>query len=76
MATGRGFRADEDHAQVIVLGHRLWQRRFAGDPDIVGKSITLSGRAFTVVGVAPAGYRGIDFVLDPEFWVPLGMGGR
>ena len=74
MAVGRGFRGDEDHAQVIVLGHRLWQRRFAGDPAIVGKSITLSGRAFTVVGVAPSGYRGIDFVLDPEFWVPLGNG--
>ncbi len=74
MTLGRGFRGDEDHAQVIVLGHRLWQRRFAGDPEIVGKSITLSGRAFTVIGVAPTGYRGIDFVLDPEFWVPLGNG--
>jgi len=74
MVLGRGFRADEDHAQVIVVGHRLWQRRFASDPEIIGKSITLSGRAFTVVGVAPVGYRGIDFVLDPEFWVPLGNG--
>jgi predicted permease len=74
MTLGRGFRGDEDHAQVIVLGHRLWQRRFAGDPEIAGKSITLSGRAFTVVGVAPSGFRGIDFVLDPEFWVPLGNG--
>jgi predicted permease len=74
MVVGRGFRADEDHAQVIVLGHRLWQRRFAGDPAIVGKSITLSGRPYTVVGVAPVGYRGIDFVLDAEFWVPLGNG--
>ncbi len=74
MTLGRGFRGDEDHAQVIVLGHRLWQRRFAGDPEIVGKSITLSGRPYTVVGVAPPGYRGIDFVLDAEFWVPLGNG--
>jgi predicted permease len=74
MAMGRGFNGDEDHAQVIVLGHRLWQRRFAGDPDIVGKSVTLSGRPYTVVGVAPVGYRGVDFVLDPEFWVPLGNG--
>lgn len=74
MTLGRGFRVDEDHAQVIVLGHRLWQRRFAGDPEIVGKSITLSGRPYTVVGVAPTGYRGIDFVLDAEFWVPLGNG--
>jgi predicted permease len=74
MTVGRGFRDDEDHAQVIVLGHRLWQRRFAGDAEIVGKSITLSGRPYTVVGVAPTGYRGIDFVLDAEFWVPLGNG--
>ncbi len=74
MTLGRGFRADEDHAQVIVLGHGLWQRRFASDPEIVGKSITLSGRPYTVVGVAPVGYRGIDFVLDPEYWVPLGNG--
>ncbi len=74
MAVGRGFSGDEDHAQVIVLGHRLWQRRFAGDPDIVGKSVTLSGRPYTVVGVAPRSYRGVDLVLDPEFWVPLGNG--
>jgi predicted permease len=74
LTLGRGFRADEDHAQVIVLGHTLWQRRFAGDAEIVGKSITLSGRAFTVVGVAPTGYRGTDSVLNPEFWVPLGNG--
>jgi predicted permease len=74
MTLGRGFRADEDHAQVIVLGHRLWQRRFAGDSEIVGKTVTLSGRPYTVVGVAPTGYRGIDFVLDAEFWVPLGNG--
>jgi predicted permease len=74
MTLGRGFRADEDYAQTIVLGHRLWLRRFAGDPEIVGKSITLSGRPYTVVGVAPAGYRGIDLVLDAEFWVPLGNG--
>src|SRR3984957_19677540 len=74
MTVGRGFRPDEEYAQVIVLGHRLWQRRFSGDPAIVGKSITLSGRPYTVVGVAPTGYRGIDFVLDPEFWVPLGNG--
>jgi hypothetical protein len=74
MTVGRGFRGDEDHAQVIVLGHRLWLRRFAGDPSIVGKAITLSGRPYTVVGVAPTGYRGIDFLLDAEFWVPLGNG--
>ena len=39
---------------------------------ILGKSIPLSGHPFTVVGVAPPGFRGLDLILDPEFWVPLG----
>jgi predicted permease len=72
MVLGRGFLSSEEHGTVIVLGHRLWQRRFASDPDIVGKSITLSGHVFTVVGVAPQGFRGLDFILDPQFWIPLG----
>jgi predicted permease len=72
MALGRGFLASEEHAQVIVLGHRLWQRRFAADPAIIGKSITLSGHPFTVVGIALQGFRGLDVILDPQFWIPLG----
>ena len=52
--------------------HRLWQRRFASDPTIVGKPIQLSGHTYTVVGVAPLGFHGLDFILDPEFWVPFG----
>ena len=72
MALGRGFLNTEEQAPVIVLGYRLWQHRFAGDPTILGKSITLSGRPFTVVGVAPPVFRGLDLVLDPQFWVTFG----
>jgi predicted permease len=72
MSLGRGFLASEEQLPVIVLSHRLWQRRFASDPGILGKSIPLSGHTFTVVGVAPPGFRGLDLILDPEFWVPLG----
>jgi predicted permease len=72
MSLGRGFLASEEPLPVIVLSHRLWQRRFASDPGILGKSIPLSGHTFTVVGVAPRGFRGLDLILDPEFWVPLG----
>lgn len=72
MAAGRGFAANEYHAPVIVLGYRVWRQRFANDPSIVGKSITVSGHLYTVVGVAPAGFRGLDPILDPQFWVPLG----
>jgi len=72
MTLGRGFTSDEESLPVIVLSHRLWQQRLDADPAIVGKAITLSGRPFTVVGVAPPGFRGLDFLLDSEFWVPLG----
>ena len=72
MYLGRGFLASEERLPVVVLSHRLWRRRFASDRDILGKAITLSGHTFTVVGVAPPGFRGLDLILDPEFWVPLG----
>ena len=72
MTIGRGFTRDEERLPVIVLGHRLWQSRFASESTILGKSIILSGRPFTVVGVAPPAFRGLDLPLDPQFWVPLG----
>jgi predicted permease len=72
MPLGRGFLPDEEQRQVIVLSHNLWQRRFASDPAILGKPINLSGHSFTVVGVAPPGFRGLDLILDPQFWIPLG----
>jgi predicted permease len=72
MTLGRGFNKDEENLPVIVLGHRLWQHRFGGDPNAVGKPIVLSGRPFTVVGVAPPAFRGVDLILDTQFWVPLG----
>jgi predicted permease len=72
MTLGRGFRREEEKTQVVVLGHRLWVRRFGADAGIAGKSVTLSGRPFTVIGVAVPGFRGLDQILDCEFWVPLG----
>jgi hypothetical protein len=72
MTLGRGFLRGEERLPVIVIGHGLWQRRFGADPAIAGKRIALSGHPFTVVGVAPAGFRGLDLVLDCQFWVPLG----
>ena len=71
MAVGRGFAAGEQRLNVVVLGYGLWQRRFGGDAAIAGKNVTLSGRSFTVVGVAPRAFRGLDPVLSIEFWVPL-----
>jgi predicted permease len=72
MTLGRGFRSDEQNSPVIVLGNRVWKSRFNSDPNILGKSITLSGHPYTVIGVAPPYFRGIDLILDTQFWVPIG----
>jgi predicted permease len=73
MVLGRGLSGTEDRLPVVVISARLWQRRFAGDLQIIGKSITLSGRSFTVVGVAPASFHSVDQILDAQFWVPVGI---
>ncbi|HEX8145948.1 MAG TPA: ABC transporter permease [Pyrinomonadaceae bacterium] len=67
---GRFFVPDEEkagHAPVVVLSHGLWQRRFGADPSVVGKSVTLDGNAYEVVGVAPEGFSYPD---RTEVWVP------
>jgi predicted permease len=67
---GRVFAPDEDQPgreKVIVLTHRLWQRRFGGDTNIVGRSIQLSDQGYTVIGVLPPGFLPWD---EPEFIIP------
>jgi predicted permease len=73
MVKGRGFAGTENRTPAIVMSARLWQSRYESDPEIVGKNITLSGRSFTVVGIAPASFHSVDQILDPQFWVPLGI---
>ena len=73
-ALGRGFRPEEDRIggrnEVVVIGHRLWQTRFASSPDILGRTVRLNGRSFTVVGVTPEGFTGIN-LLGSDLWIPL-----
>ena len=61
--------ADEQagHAPVVVVSHSLWQRRFGGDPSLVGKPITLDGTNYTVTGIAPPGFQYPD---KTELWLP------
>lgn len=73
MVLGHGFASSEDRLPAVVISARLWQRRFAGDRQIIGKTIALSGHAFTVAGVAPASFHSVDQILDTQFWVPLGV---
>jgi len=71
MALGRGFLSTEQRLPVVVLGYTLWQRHFAADPNIAGRTVTLSGRPFTVVGVAAPGFHGLDQIIYTQFWVPV-----
>jgi predicted permease len=57
----------------IVLSHTFWQRRFGGEPSIMGRAVRLNGRAFTVVGVAPASFTGTQFWGRLDAYVPLTM---
>ena len=74
-AAGRFFAASEDTpgtTPVAVLSHRLWQRRFGGATDVVGRDIIVNGRPFTVIGVAPKGFVGTEIGDVIDLWVPLG----
>jgi putative ABC transport system permease protein len=68
---GRTFTPDEEQPgrdQVVVIGHGLWQRAFGANPNIIGQTLTLNSRSFTVVGIMPAGF---EFPREAELWVPL-----
>lgn len=70
---GRAFLPDEEEPgkdQELILSHALWQERYASDPKIVGKSVKVDGKAFTVVGVMAKGF---DFPMPAEAWVPLSL---
>ena len=73
---GRSFTPDDEREQapVVVLSHRLWQRRFGGDPGLVGRPIELDNRAYTVVGVMPPSFRFPPDETDVDAYVPLVFG--
>jgi len=74
MTAGRGFRADEDMPQspqnVVVIGAGLWERAFARDPAILGRTIYFNNTPMTVVGVADPRMRG-DWPFNAEIWMPM-----
>jgi putative ABC transport system permease protein len=70
---GRNFLPEEDRPggrRAVVLSHRLWARRFASDPRILGRQLVLNGESYNVVGVMPASFR---FPSVAELWAPFGF---
>jgi predicted permease len=76
-ARGRQLTTDDDANvgahPVVVISHGMWQRRFNGDPAVVGRKALLNGHPFEVVGVMPEEFRGTYAAFASEFWVPMAM---
>jgi predicted permease len=74
---GRSFLPEEDGAPgahpVAVLSHSFWQRRFGADRAAVGRDVLLNGTRFSIVGVAPAGFRGLNALAPPDVFLPVAM---
>ena len=77
---GRGFLPEEDHFPgrdaVVVLGHAFWEKELAADRSITGRRVRLNGAEFTVIGVAPERFTGMDQFVQPAFFVPAMMCNR
>jgi putative ABC transport system permease protein len=72
-AAGRLFSPEEEQPgsdQVAIVSHGFWQRRFAGDPHLPGKTISLNGRVYSIVGIMPKDF---DYPVPVELWVPLAL---
>jgi putative ABC transport system permease protein len=70
---GRSFVPEENRAgsaPIVILGHRLWQSRFGGDAAVVGRTVTLDNKRYTVAGILPAGFQ---FLRWADLWMPLGQ---
>jgi predicted permease len=74
---GRYFTAEEDRVPLAnplaVISYSSWQKRFAADPEIVGKDVVINGHPFNIVAVAPEGFVGTELIFLPEIWVPMTM---
>jgi len=74
VSVGRTFTADEDRpngGKVVVLSHGFWRRRYGADPQILGKTLSLSGDSYVVVGVLAASFNIAHFDPFPDVWTPF-----
>jgi len=72
---GRGFLPEEYAAPathpIAVISHSLWQQRFGADPLVVGQQVILNRQPFTIIGVSPAGFHGVDIAYHTDLWAPM-----
>ena len=72
---GRFFHESDEHgpnsSPYVVLNYRYWRSRFQSDPGVVGRMVEVNKHPYTVLGVAPEGFRGTELFFLPDFWVPM-----
>ena len=73
LSRGREFLPDEESrdASVVIVSDAFWRKR-GSDPELIGQTVRLNSRAFTVIGIAPRGFTGTTAAFTPDFWLPLG----
>lgn len=76
-ALGRFPSAQEDRVAggdpIMVIGYGMWQRRFGADPSVIGRVVYMNERPFTIIGVAPPAFKGINAIFGPDLWIPSMM---
>jgi putative ABC transport system permease protein len=77
-ARGRDFTSDDDRGQigyVVIISHDLWQKRFGGDPGVIGKTVRLDDDPMTIIGIMPRGFRHVlESGASPmEVWAPIAL---
>lgn len=74
---GRAISPDDDRLPgahpVTVVSHRYWRESLGADPGAVGRTLSVNGRSFTIIGVAPEGFSGTQLGIAPDFWFPMAM---
>ena len=70
---GRGFSEQDEtnHAAIAVLSYNYWTRRFARNPEVLGKTLYVNGVPITIVGIAAEGFEGVEGGGSTDFWIPL-----
>ena len=73
LARGHGFTLDDErvHSHIVVLSHAYWARRFGKDPSVIGQTLFIKGNPFTIVGIGPEGFLGVEPGYSTDFWIPL-----
>jgi predicted permease len=76
LAAGRAFAAGDERAgaaPTVIISYGMWQRDFGGRSDVVGQDLTLRGRKYRIVGIAPDGFNGLTAGVSADLWVPAGV---